>query len=149
MTRVFPFRRLAGAGLLEVRKMSLFKPDNFARDWYGELTNQMSHALLGVFFASALCLSYDWAMGEMPYRAVILPILILPYLLFEIVAHGWKAGDSWFDSLMYSCGALAPLVTFDEIEPGVLATDPVAFFAVSGFWVCALALRIKKRVDAN
>lgn len=125
----------------------LMTPDNFERSPYGELTNQMGHTLGGAIAAISFCLLYDAAMGEMPYRWLVLLVCGWPYVVFvEVWRQGWKAGDAWFDSLMWICGVMGPLSALRETQPGLLEATPLSFFALLFFWAFVLLWRVKNRM---
>ena len=126
--------------------MTLFEPDAFRDDWYGELTNQMGHALLGIILSAGFCLTYNALAGEMPHRVLALVVVGLPYPVFwEWLRQGCTPGDSYFDSAMYICGVLGPLVAFREIEPGLIEPQAGPFFTLLTVWAFALFIRVRKR----
>ncbi len=131
----------------------LLTPNAFRDDWYGEATNQMAHALLGAIAATILCIGWNAVSGEMPYRWVGILILIAFYAAIEL-AQGWKSGDSWFDTLMWTCGVVSVFVPYEELQPGWPAVTVNVhmgwMLGIIGFFSAALFLRVLKRVpDAN
>lgn len=114
--------------------------------WYGELINQIAHAMAGMIVAASIAIGVYALFGEFPSKAIILVFSIAPYVLIEAVKQGWKAGDSWFDVYMWSCGVFGLVVTFTEGPGGSLIPDP-GFFAVSLVaFVVPLAFRVRKRL---
>lgn len=127
----------------------LMTPNAFKGDWYGELTNQLSHTLAGVLATCICCMVWYAAAGEMPVRALVFMACFLPYpLLIEWAAQGWRKGDSWFDSLMYGCGVLGPLVALRDVStsgPPVIIPQPGPFLALVAFWAVMLGARVWRR----
>lgn len=129
----------------------LMTPSDFNGDAYGELTNQLSHTLLGVALAILTCAAYGAAFGEMPVRVHVVGLIAGIYLAVEL-AQVWKPSDSGFDWLMVMCGAVFPLVTLHEIEPPAIWYKPqfeanfLAFLGVFVVWSALLAYRVKKRL---
>lgn len=128
-------------------------PDSFARDWYGELTNQLSHTFLGLMLALFWCVS-AWAMfGEMPVRSWVILGIGAGYLAWEALVQRWLSGDSWFDAAMVMSGAAGVLLPLKEA--GVsgriihLDFDPVMWLAVFAPWSSALSLRVWRRYLAS
>lgn len=127
-------------------------PDAFRRDWYGELTNQCGHTLLGALAAVLLCVVWRVAHGEMPYIGAVLFVVLVPYLAVEITVQGWKSGDSWFDSLMVALGA-AVVLPFREVGVDghltILALDHRSFLSLFALWAVLLGARVARRYVAN
>lgn len=125
---------------------TLTEPDEFLDDWYGWLTNQISHICLGVFLAFVICAACYIAYGEMPYRLAVYGVIATGYLAFELLVQGWRGRDTIEDSVFtVGYGASAVLASFSEIRAGspIVALDIMAllpFFAIavlhliSGVW---------------
>jgi hypothetical protein len=62
---------------------SAFAQDDFARDWYGYLTNQISHIGLGIVLALATCIVWFWAFGEYPVK----------WAMWLAIAGGYAASE--------------------------------------------------------
>lgn len=116
---------------------SLTDPDDFAGDWYGWLTNQISHIGLGVFLTFALCAVYWLINDEMPYRTSVYMVIATGYFAFEIYVQGWRGFDTVEDSVFtVGYGTSAILAAFQEINIGspMVAVDILAllpFFIVA------------------
>lgn len=127
----------------------LARPDNFRQNAYGELTNQMGHALAGVIATATTFFVWAGLTGELPYRAPVLVVLILLYIGFEM-AMGWKPGDSWFDTAMWSFGVAAVVVPFEEITPGwpvvQIELHMGYWLGIVAAWAVALLIRVLRRV---
>ena len=99
--------------------MSLLDADGFYSDWYGWLTNQMSHALLGLLLYVAFCATWLAFFGEYPARIVAFLVVIGGFAFFEIaIQRGGMMLDSIEDTLFTAYGAGALAVTFHEVAPG-------------------------------
>lgn len=129
-------------------------PDNFARDWYGELTNQCGHTLLGVLSAVTFCDVWFLVTGEMPVRSWVFLAVFLPYALgIEAIVQRWKPGDAWFDSLMFGFGAAGIILPVKEVAAAwpVSTVDytPHVRLILMAAWAVILYARVRKRYDAN
>jgi hypothetical protein len=132
----------------------LMTPDDFARDWYGELRNQLSHTLLGVLAAATFCDVWALTTGEMPVKAWAFLAVFLPYAVgVEWAVQRWLPGDSWFDATMFGLGAAGALLPYSEAGSAspvfTLDYSPAYRLSIMAFWALLLALRVKKRIDAN
>lgn len=111
--------------------MRLFKPDSFRDDWYGWLTNQLSHTLLGIVAASVVCCVFFLVAGEYPYRIHVWILITVVYVSRET----WRRGVRW-DSLedtVFVCGygAGSTLHAFQEVSPGLsmVTLSPLSLLA--------------------
>lgn len=108
---------------------TILEPDDFADDWYGWLTNQVSHIGLGIFAVFFLSLACFLFVGEMPYKIAAYTVILLGYLLFEIVGQGWRGWDSMEDTaFVVAYGAGGVLSAFSEVSPG----SPMVSFSLIG-----------------
>ena len=100
--------------------MSLLEADNFKDDWLGWITNQGTHALVGlVAFITVMAASFI-LHGEFAYRYVVLISITLCYLGFEfIIQRGKHFWDSIEDTI-FTCGygVGIPALVFVEVEVG-------------------------------
>ena len=99
--------------------MRLIEPSAFLNDWYGWLTNQSGHILLGVFMAFFVCLIAFFALGELPFRLDVFAACLFGYVAFELFTQGWQGYDTLEDTVFvvaYGCGA--PLAAFHEVTAG-------------------------------
>lgn len=128
-------------------------PDSFERDWYGELTNQISHTALGAALATAVCAVWYLVLGELPFRSWVFLGLFAGYLGVEIWGQGWTAGDSWFDSLMFGLGAAWAIMPFEETTlvgwKVVVTFDPLMWLGIFAIWSALLFFRVKRRYIAS
>jgi len=128
-------------------------PDNFARDWYGELTNQLAHTLLGVVLAVGVCAVWQVVAGELPYRAWVFLSLFAGYLGVEMWVQGWSPGDSWFDAIMFSLGVAGAIMPFEETAISgrfvVVTFDPLIWLAIALVWSALLFARVMRRYIAS
>lgn len=73
--------------------MEWFAPDSFANDWYGYLTNQTGHFVLGLFAWAMLA----WWRGRLQALAIVAALYAMweafqLFLVFDI----WDALEDWF-----------------------------------------------------
>ena len=91
-------------------------PTKYQDDPYGAAVNQLGHVALGAFAVSAVCVAWQLAFGEMPYRVSTWLILTTGYaLLVEWVVQGWSRADSMIDTAFVALGFLIPLASFKEV----------------------------------
>jgi hypothetical protein len=129
-------------------------PSAFERDWYGELTNQAGHTLLGMVSTILFLCAWREINGEMPYRTWAFASCFLFYVLgIEVAVQRWLPGDSWFDSMMFGFGAAGALLPYEEV--GVVGNTTTVTFDhryMAGIilaWSVILGARVKKRYDAK
>ena len=131
----------------------LNRPEANPHDWYGELTNQSGHALLGIVASVAILAGWYLVAGEMPARWVVVLLVMLPYLAVEVYIQGWRPGDSWFDAFMVGCGVAAALCPWREIEPSgatvTIALHVPTLAGIVGLFCAALFLRVRRRYLAS
>ena len=128
----------------------LNRPETFARDPYGALTNQAGHVLLGGVAVCAVCASWALAFGEMPHRWPTGLILIALYaVMIEWWRQGWRRGDSILDTAFVALGVAGPLVTLVEVRfrPVIeLQLQPWAFLLWLVCTVAALGVYVAPRI---
>lgn len=118
-------------------RTSLTEPNAFPRDWYGWVTNQISHIGVGVFLAFLICAVYFAVYKELPYRVPAYLVILSGYLAFEILAQGYRGLDSIEDTVFtVGYGASAIFAGFSEIYPGqplamVSVIDIAPFFVIA------------------
>lgn len=99
--------------------LGIFTQDSFRTDWYGYLTNQVSHVALGTIFtwaATVFCLA---TIGEFPYKAHLFMALAGMYLLYELLYQGWHKWDTIEDWVFFSLyGVGGTVLTFHEFDVG-------------------------------
>lgn len=97
---------------------SAFVQDDFAGDWYGWLTNQISHMATGIL--AALVVSTGWyaIAGEFPLKVVAVPLIALAYVVGEVL-RGWSGRDSIEDTAFFAVyGSGGAFLVFSEVTPG-------------------------------
>ena len=95
-----------------------FAQDDFAGDWYGYLTNQVSHMALGLMMALVLSLVWFVFMGEMPIKWQAWLACLGLYLGLELV-RGWNGWDSVEDTVFTAgYGSGGAFLIFSELAPG-------------------------------
>ena len=100
---------------------------NFKGDWYGWLTNQVSHASLGVFLTWIACVICYIFIGDLPYKFNVFTALAFAYIVWELVIQEWAGWDSVEDFLfviVYGVGGT--LLAFSQI------VGPTVIFNVFG-----------------
>ncbi len=98
---------------------NLFEASSFDGDWYGWLTNQVSHIFLGLALVFVSCFLWLAAVGEFPYRLHTWLSLVTLYLAYEWAFQGWRWFDTVEDTLFVTFyGAGGALYTFHEVAPG-------------------------------
>jgi hypothetical protein len=100
--------------------MNLLKSDSFSNDAEGWIANQLSHALLGMFFYTVVVTALFIHLGEYPKKVVPWAIVLAGYLIWEFaIQRGGIFWDSLEDTIFvagYGAGILA--LGFGEIEAG-------------------------------
>lgn len=130
--------------------MSLNEPDAFLDDWYGWLTNQISHIALGVFMAFIVCAAYYVAAGEFPVKSLVWLFVLMFYAGIEFFKQRFVGFDTIEDIVfVIGYGASAVLAGFAEIDPGnpYVALNVVSllpFFAVS---ICHMVAGVAYRIS--
>lgn len=115
---------------------STFEQDDFAHDWYGWATNQISHIGLGIGMALISSTIYLTVFGEFPVRWMMWFALLWSYIVNEW-ARGWHGFDSVEDTLFTTgYGAGGAFLLFKEVTPGdphlvVSAADVLPLLGVS------------------
>lgn len=109
--------------------------DDFADDWYGWLTNQVSHVSLGLLLAIGVSGAALLTLGEFPAKWLAWLACAAVYAGLEAV-RGWTGWDSLEDWVFVACyGAGGAFLLFTEVEPGL----PILFIDFGGLpWVLAL-----------
>lgn len=91
-------------------------PSNFANDWYGGVTNQIGHVMLGLFAVCAICVAYAVAFGEMPWRGPVgMGIIAVYFFGIELWRQKWQGADTIVDTCFVALGVIAPLVSLHEV----------------------------------
>ena len=103
----------------------MFTPDDFKDDWYGYLTNQISHVGLGLFLVWFVCAVSFLALGELPYKLALFFSISVLYFLYEMTFQGWRRFDTIEDTMFVAgYGAGGTVLAFSEFLVG---TSLVAF----------------------
>lgn len=117
----------------------IFLPDNFHGDWYGWLTNQISHIALGMAGVGALCFLALVVFGEFPGRRATWVLFAGGYMLYEMSVQRWNGVDTvedWIFVAGYGAGGL--LHTLREVNPGT-GEFTGNIWDVAPFFIAALA----------
>lgn len=120
----------------------LFPQDDFAGNWYGWLTNQISHIGLGVLLTIISCGVYFHLAGEFPVKWQAWALISALYLWSE-VARGWAGWDSVEDSVFVCLyGSGGAFLAFSEVTRGspVLVTDLTACIMLASIMAVHLAV---------
>ena len=95
-----------------------FAQDDFAGDWYGWLTNQVSHLAGGVLAALVVAAGWYGLAGEFPLKVLAVPVIGAVYVWGEGL-RGWMGWDSIEDTLFFAgYGAGGAFLVFSEVTPG-------------------------------
>lgn len=104
-----------------------FAQDDFADDWYGWLTNQISHIGLGIALSLAVSAIWFFAAGEFPHKLTAWALCLVGYSATEVI-RGWRWRDSLEDvAFVCAYGAGGALLLFSEVTPG----SPLLIVSVS------------------
>jgi len=100
--------------------MTLFTPDNFKRNWYGWVTNQWAHVMLGqLLFGLAMIASF-YAVGEFGNRVNVWLYVAAAYAFWEVITFipgkFWDAVEDFCFVVVYGAGWLASC--FHEVNLG-------------------------------
>ena len=127
--------------------MGWITPENFKADWYGWVTNQAGHVLLGIFAAVAVAVLWWYAFDEYPYRKALALALVLVFVASEL-AQGWKGGDAVEDILFRTYGVAFPLATLQESQrfSVELTPDLFAMLTIMGLVAFHMAVGVGIRV---
>lgn len=126
-------------------------PDNFRNDWYGELTNQISHTFLGAMAFITFCDVWFLVSGGMPFRSYAFIACFLAYAVgIEVIVQRWMPGDSWFDSLMFAFGAAGAALPVQEVSAAEwsvgLEYTPAYRLSIMAIWFAFLLVRVRRRL---
>lgn len=132
--------------------MTPFQPDDFRGDWYGYLTNNISHLSVGILWAWLASLVYFYVVGEYPYKLQVLIGLGLGYMAYEVIRQGWQGVDTVEDWIFFTLwGVGGSMAAFNEITPGSiwLALNPEAplpfFLGASLHLAIGVAIRVRRK----
>ena len=124
-----------------------FPQDDFSKDWYGYLTNQVSHVGLGLFMATFVAIGFFVVAGEMPGKWAAWVVCFATYMAMELV-RGWNGWDSVEDTIFTAgYGAGGAFLLFSEVTPGdpVLSVDIVPAGVLAAVMVLHLILGVARR----
>lgn len=84
----------------------LMTPDNFSRDPYGWLTNQISHLTLGFAAVVLYCSLGAHIAGVFPDKWVIWTSIAVSYALIEVIQRGpfWDSVEDFIFVVIYGAG---------------------------------------------
>lgn len=97
----------------------LFRPDDFREDWYGYLTNQISHITLGAASSLVLAVLFFFIHGEYPVRWTVVWMVFTAYVFKEACIDQW-AGVDTIEDVVFVCfyGSGASVLSFSELAVG-------------------------------
>lgn len=127
---------------------AVFTPDDMPRDWYGWMTNQSSHLVLGALLTLIASMAGLLILGEYPYRVEIAVMVLLLILTFEIGVQPLNGLDTLNDALFMAYGAIGALLVCKEVEAGgvELFFNPTMALALAGLAVGHLIGGIVTRI---
>lgn len=128
-----------------------FEQDDFVDDWYGWLTNQISHFAFGIAVVFVVSVAWFMIFGEFPVKVIIWPIIAAVYMAIEWL-RGWSWGDSVEDTVFFAgYGAGGALLVFTEktigspaLEMSVMDVKPI-FLIVCAHIVAGVFVRLPER----
>lgn len=96
----------------------LFPNESFPGDWYGWLTNQISHIALGMLLAAIVSGGFYLAAGEFPVKIWAWMFCAISYAILELIRPGelLDSIEDWVFVAVYGSGA--SLLAFTEVMPG-------------------------------
>ena len=101
--------------ILKLALKELNTPDDFKCNFYGGLTNQISHIALGAIVSGFLICVWNFIYGEMPYKEIYIFVVCALYLLnIEIVAQKSFSIDCFIDTYFVSLGVCFLIYPFSE-----------------------------------
>ena len=126
-----------------------FAPDNFEKQGYIWLINQIAHWALSTVLFLVVSLIGFVIMGEYPYRAEIWLVCALLVLQFEMGVQRWSGEDTINDlSFLGIYGPAIGALGFEEQSVGSLGLDsnPVAVAVVVVIACVHLLHGVSKRI---
>jgi len=125
-------------------------PDNFPTDWYGWLTNQAAHVLLGQMTFAMLMIG-SLGAGEFSHRLVVWGAVAFGYVIWEIATRSrlWDAVEDFMFVVIYGAGL--PAMMFAEILPGsgMFMGSIWSVMPVNGLFCAHAALGVTLRLRAE
>lgn len=99
--------------------MSLLTPDNFKDNWYGWVTNQWAHTLLGMILFGVIML-VTLFFGEFANRSFVWGGIAIGYIFWELVTNRtgkwWDSVEDFIFVCVYGSGWIA--FAFHEVTVG-------------------------------
>lgn len=100
--------------------MTLLTPDNFKNNWYGWITNQWAHVMLGqIMFGLAMVATF-LVDGEFASRSYVFACVAFAYIMWESftykVGKFWDAIEDCCFVVVYGAGWIA--ACFNEVIEG-------------------------------
>lgn len=130
-------------GAFKVILQGLIAPSDFRRDWYGYLTNQISHVGVGVLAAWLTCVMAYLIAGEYPYREHVFVLILLAYTLKEALFDKWSGFDTIEDIVFVTLyGVGGTLRSFSEIQAGSSVVSFDVFSALPVLLLCIVHLTV-------
>ncbi len=132
----------------------LTTPEDFRDDWYGWVTNKISHIALGFMLAAVPSAIWLSGNGEFPQKAWLWPLIALAVAAFQIGAQGWNGWDTiedWTFIAVFGAGQTVAVFTQFYPQDGILTVSiwhGLPFWAIITAWLVAGAWqRISENVD--
>jgi hypothetical protein len=126
------------------------RPESFVGRAWETTENQWGHFWVGLSMAALVCVAWDSAFGEMPYRTIVFGWVVGAYFgLWEIARQGWQGSDTLDDTYFFGLGAAAVLVSLHEVEtdlgPMLDLKNENALAAFAAFIICLFFNAWEKR----
>lgn len=114
---------------------TLIEPDNFKNNWYGWITNQCGHVILGqMLFIGFMVIAL--LHGEFASKNLVWGGIAIGYAFWELLQRGAKWDG--LEDFIFVCGygAGIPAMMFREVTPGssLLTGDLLAVLPVIGLF---------------
>lgn len=131
----------------------MITPNSFPNDWYGWLTNQVSHVFLGIFAVFVFSMVGFAIFGEFPVKTHMLAVIGFLYIaIVELWLQGWRGLDTIEDSVfVIGYGASGALGASAEIMPGrsaiIMELGPLLpfFYIFTAHVIAGVLWRISKQ----
>ena len=89
---------------------------DFRGNWYGALTNQVSHTAMGAFWAALFACIWRVVTGEMPPRPGMILVVTGTYAAVELLWQRYENKDSLIDIFMVFAGSAMISLPFYQVQ---------------------------------